>query len=189
MWAAGNKGSNLLDWLHVWVVVVVTLLFLYKYKWNFIFMIFVKVDQFFNSNLPEIPKNFSSTLKQMFSEAKLNFRQPGTGQWWVHPAEMEVRVTWLCLSFHLAPLAIAGRGGHRMKGEERRWWKGWWQMGPTIHSSPDVFSHLFGISRVIFHWASLRDMQAGEIVHLKGQEGEYTREVHLTRVVKCGCIN
>lgn len=44
-------------------------------------MIFVKVDQFFNSNLPEIPKNFSSTLKQMFSEAKLNFRQPGTGQW------------------------------------------------------------------------------------------------------------
>lgn len=32
MWAAGNKGSNLLDWLHVWVVVVATVLFLYKYK-------------------------------------------------------------------------------------------------------------------------------------------------------------
>lgn len=29
----------------------------------------------------------------------------------------------------------------------------------------------------------------GEILHLKGQEEEFTRKVHWTHVVKCGCTN
>lgn len=64
-WAAENKGNSLLVWLHMWVVVV-TVLFLCKYKWLIrfrIFMIFLKVDQLFNRNLPKIPKHYTSTLK------------------------------------------------------------------------------------------------------------------------------
>lgn len=65
-WAAENKGNNLLDWLHMSVVVVVTVLFLCKHKRLLrfhIFMVFVKVDQLFTRNLPKIPKHYSSTLK------------------------------------------------------------------------------------------------------------------------------
>lgn len=59
--------------------------------WNFILMIFVKVDQLFSGNLPKIPKNFPSTLKQMLTKEKLDFRQPGKDQWGI-TAETEVRL-------------------------------------------------------------------------------------------------
>lgn len=36
-------------------------------------MIFVKVDQLFNGNLPKIPKNFPSTLKQMLRKENAGF--------------------------------------------------------------------------------------------------------------------
>jgi len=54
-------------------------------------MIFVKVDQLFSGNLPKIPKNFPSTLKQMLTKEKLDFRQPGKDQWGI-TAETEVRL-------------------------------------------------------------------------------------------------
>lgn len=127
----------------------------------------------------------------MFSEAKLNFTQPGKDQWRAHTAETEVRLNRAlsCIS-PSSPVCSLAEVGTRWKGtrwngerDDDRW-------VPPIHSSSDAFSHLFGISSVVFLWASLRDIQAGEILHLKGQEGEeFTREVHWTCVVKCGCIN
>lgn len=127
----------------------------------------------------------------MFSEVKLNFTQPGKDQWRAHTAEMEVR-----LNRALSPISPGSlvcsvpEVGTRWKGRSWDGESGDDRWAPPIHSSSDAFSHLFDISRVVFLWASLRDIQAGEFLHLKGQEGEeFTREVHLTRVVKCGCIN
>lgn len=118
----------------------------------------------------------------MFSGAKLNFTQPGKDQWRAHTAETEVRLNRALshISPHFSVCSLAEVGtkwkGRRWNGEKAddRW-------VPPIHSYSDAFSHLFGISRVVFLWASLRDIQAGAILHLKGQEGaEFTREVHWT---------
>lgn len=126
-----------------------------------IFMIFVKVDQLFDRKLPKIPKHNSSTLKWMFSEVKLNFTQPGKEQRRAHTAETEVRLNRaLSHISRSSPVCSWAEVGTRWKERRQNGERGDDRRTTPIHSSSDAFSHLFGISGVVFLWASLRDIQA-----------------------------
>lgn len=97
----------------------------------------------------------------MFSEVKLNFTQPGKDQWRAHSAETEVRLSRaLSHISRSSPVCGLAEVGTRWKERRQNGERGDDRQTTPIHSSWDAFSHLFGISVVVFLWASLRDIQA-----------------------------
>lgn len=97
----------------------------------------------------------------MFSEVELHFTQPGKDQWGAHTAETEVRLN-RALS-HIScrsPVCSLAKVGTRWKERRQNGERGDDRQTTPIHSSLDAFSHLFGISGLVFLWVLLKDIQA-----------------------------